>query len=778
MMCEKKDLVFYFPVAEVQKYHEPHLGAAYIQAFLKTKGIISTQVLPANHAGPQIIARTILSKQPSLVGMTCYDSNYYYTKLVARQIKKLRPDMPIIVGGPTATFSSDFILRDCNDIDICVKGEGEETVYELIKWKHSSLPLSKILGISWRSSNGKMQSTPDRISYGNLNASLDELPSPYLEDISVKSSQRLFLVTSRGCPFQCTYCSSPSLGNHRIRYHSEERVLHELTYINKILKYKGVIVFGDESFTVNREKTLSLCKAINSKGLQLRLLCQTRAEYLDKELLIMMRQAGVFKIDVGLESTCPRTLQTIGKIRSSGHTNNSRKGQEFVLKVAEAVRLCKEVGIIPMVNIITGLPGETESEAKETIKFVQSLKLRTYSHNYLRIYKGTKLYETHRQYGINIAPSVTGLPMITRHSFDVSRVRPLENSIICNQMLDEQENLAAMVSGSWNITEKPLGNVIIWSDYLSMKRIHTVQEFMGINDRLIYYKEEHKMEEREFKEWQKICVDECLPTINFQKLNIYKGNMHYNINKTGWPSMNYRVVPFSNLFDNTFKKSFIHKVYWPSGCSDFNVLRRLVENVTYFTSLGQNPFVDPNCIVSEACRWGFGKCNATEENFIIFREGERYPCLSAARAKLSLSPNLESAWKNNWATRGCESCKVKKRCPSCLALGDIELSKYCNFMRQMSDKLDRLDNNEALLNYFHYYLISEESFSEKSADRIINCLHEVFDYEQKDLLAINLKDINAIANNSQLPDITKLNILESIRLFIKHRKGYSRCQAS
>lgn len=99
-------------------------------------------------------------------------------------------------------------------------------------------------------------------------------------------------------------------------------------------------------------------------------------------------------------------------------------------------------------------------------------------------------------------------------------------------------------------------------------------------------------------------------------------------------------------------------------------------------------------------------------------------------------------------------------------------------MRQMSDKLDRLDNNEALLNYFHYYLISEESFSEKSADRIINCLHEVFDYEQKDLLAINLKDINAIANNSQLPDITKLNILESIRLFIKHRKGYSRCQAS
>ena len=161
-----------------------HLGAAYILAYLKKMDICAKQFIQREPVDLPALVEKIIDQKPKIVGFTCYETNYYFIKLISQALKKKNSSLIFIAGGPTATFSDELVMQDNPAIDICVRGEGEYTVYELVTQLKKSHDVSKIEGITYRLS-GKIIRTQDRplITNGHKGQELDIVPSPYLSSI-------------------------------------------------------------------------------------------------------------------------------------------------------------------------------------------------------------------------------------------------------------------------------------------------------------------------------------------------------------------------------------------------------------------------------------------------------------------------------------------------------------------------------------------------------------------------------------------------------------------
>ena len=420
---ESPEILFLCPNLD---YNQPwdftfteHLGASYIRAYLKEKEILATQFIYKQPVELNKLIPEILNYKTKIIGFTLYDTTYPIVKIISKRLKKINPNLIILAGGVTATFSDKFILENSPAIDICVRREGEYTVYELIEQLRNSRDISNVEGITYRS-NGQTIRNPDRpsIQSQEKGEELDILPSPVLSNVAILENN-FGLVTSRGCVYRCTYCNFASMSNWTIRYHSVERIISELKKLNGAIKHVPIF---DDTFTLNITRAKRICRRIIEEKINLTFWCQTRSDKVDGELLQLMYQAGFKIVTFGLESAVPRVLKTVQKVRTNLTVadNGLEPEKEFVRKLRENVKLAQEVGLDPEVNIIMGLPGATVEDEKETLAFVKDLKINSYLHHILNIYPGTELFETHDQYGIGLKASATGLPYNTYHSYDLT----------------------------------------------------------------------------------------------------------------------------------------------------------------------------------------------------------------------------------------------------------------------------------------------------------------------------------------------------------------------
>ena len=222
------DILFVFPPSPRKYEFGYHLGAGYVRSYLHQHSVETAQYITDHEKTIPSIVEDILSYKADIVGFTCYDANYPYVRLLSQYLKKKDPLITIVLGGPTATFSPHLVMGHTPEIDVCVRGEGEETVLALVKKGFSDL--EGIKGITFRSKS--IVDTVDRplISSGERGAELDGLPSPYLTGV-IPPDGSVGLLTGRGCVYHCTYCNFSTMFNHTIRYHSVDRVLAELALI-------------------------------------------------------------------------------------------------------------------------------------------------------------------------------------------------------------------------------------------------------------------------------------------------------------------------------------------------------------------------------------------------------------------------------------------------------------------------------------------------------------------------------------------------------------------
>lgn len=375
-------------LSKVGNYLQP-LGIAYIGAVLERAGfevkIIDAPVLGLNVE--EIIAET-KKYEPDFIGISSSTVSFYRTAELAKLLKKIT-DSPLIIGGPHVTALPEETMNS-SVFDIGTLGEGEETIVELIKTILKKGDLRKVSGIIFRQKKRLIKTSP-RCYISNL----DDLPLParhLMPELSVyhptpatyKKSPVGTVITSRGCPNQCSFCFRGVFGN-KWRYRLPENVVAEMEVL--VNKYGAKeIRFWDDTFNVNPSRVKKICKLIIKKKLNIPWTCLCRVNQIELSMLRLMKKAGCWQISFGIEAGNEKVLAEIDK----GITKQT---------VKKVIEMTEKEGIKSLGFFILGLPGETEETMTETINFAKSLPLDAANFTIATPYPGTKLWDLAKSKG-------------------------------------------------------------------------------------------------------------------------------------------------------------------------------------------------------------------------------------------------------------------------------------------------------------------------------------------------------------------------------------------
>ncbi|WP_456474597.1 B12-binding domain-containing radical SAM protein [Candidatus Pyrohabitans sp.] len=291
-----------------------------------------------------------LGDSSDVVGISCIFNMLPSVLMAVEELKKRHPEKKIILGGPGPTGVAEHILRHFPSVDVVVRGEGEKTIVELLD--RLDRDMKNVRGICYRDGNRVRVNPPqERIK------ELDTLPAYHR--IKFKEYANVGVMTSRGCPYRCSFCEVSPLWGHTNYQRSIENVMEELSLLRD--KY-GVesIRFCDDTFVLSRKRVLEFCSEIRKEGLDIRWACMGRVNLMDRELMGEMRRAGCRGVQYGVESGSNRVLQKINK----GFTK--QMAGDVILK---SVEYFEHV----ISTFIWGFPFESMEDFYETIFFMSSL---------------------------------------------------------------------------------------------------------------------------------------------------------------------------------------------------------------------------------------------------------------------------------------------------------------------------------------------------------------------------------------------------------------------
>lgn len=362
----------------------PHVGLAYLNAILEQRGfkawVIDTH--PFSSKWQALLSLSLKVTKPDVVGITSTTSTIYQAYEAAKIVKQILPHATVIIGGPHVTFLDEETLTECDGIDIIVRGEGEQTFADLLERLESGRSLKGTLGITYRGEDGGIYREPDRPLIEDLDAlpfpSYRQLPLDLYRSFGIRLPL-LPVVTSRGCPFKCSFCVSWKLNRGKWRTRSPMNVVDELEH--HVLTY-GVTDFSfvDDIFTLSRKRVKEICREIRRRKLEITWGCSARVDNVDPGLLLEMKKAGCRTIYFGVESRSPKTLKEMNKPLT-------------VERVTEAFGLCRRLGINTVASVILFWPTETRKDVEETMKFIRRLESDVAQFCIATPFPGTKLYE-------------------------------------------------------------------------------------------------------------------------------------------------------------------------------------------------------------------------------------------------------------------------------------------------------------------------------------------------------------------------------------------------
>lgn len=355
------------------------VGLGSLNAFLRKEGYRSRLANFSRYTWREI-AGLIAASPPAILGISQFTHNRFDSLRLARLTKEINPSCFVVLGGPHATHRFREVLSQNDSIDAVVLGEGEETFCELVgclKRKGGDEPDS-VRGIAYRHA-GSLVVTPPREPLADLDA-LPFSAACFDDAIGVDIHRQLeYLITSRGCPASCRFCSSPRFWGKTLHFRSPKSIVDEIKFIRD--RY-GLIYFSirDDTFTADRKRVLDFCRLLLQEKVYILWNCQSRVNAVDEEILFWMKRAGCECIQFGVESGSSKVLRTLGKSITP----------EQIRKAAECTR---RAGIHLSLYLITGIPGETEEDVQETLVLLDTLKASDGQVSPLAYYPGTALFE-------------------------------------------------------------------------------------------------------------------------------------------------------------------------------------------------------------------------------------------------------------------------------------------------------------------------------------------------------------------------------------------------
>ena len=362
---------------------QPPFGIAYIAAVLKTIGISSVLHDDNLHEYSEQQLRELLRKYKGViqaVGLTSVSTTLSQLSRVSRIAKEELPDTPVIVGGPHARLLPDDIIS-LPTVDVVFTSEAEMSIADYAKGKE----LSEIGGVCFKKDNDIV-----RNPFGNIVSNIDDIPFPAYDLFNIadyhttkgiaKRHPASYIITSRGCPYDCTFCSSKALNQtsgKKIRFRSPENVVEEIEWL---FKSHGVreLFFSDDMFTGNMRHLAGICEGLIKRNLDVIWVCMTHVNNINAEKLKLMKRAGCHQVCFGVESGDPYIQKVTNKNLD-------------LEKVRAVVRMTQEIGIDVRCSFMFGNQYETPDTMQHTIDFALSLKPEFASFNIATPFPGTYL---------------------------------------------------------------------------------------------------------------------------------------------------------------------------------------------------------------------------------------------------------------------------------------------------------------------------------------------------------------------------------------------------
>jgi len=388
----------------------PQLGLAYISGYLLAKGykvtVIDSSAEGLGKISPlkeypgysyqglthsDVISR--IPKQTRIIGFTSmFSGEWPVLRDLIIQTRESFPEALIVAGGEHITALTEYCLRDCPALDVCVRGEGEHTFYQLLEAYLGTGDFLDVPGIAYIKKEDQYQQNgnkPPRMK--DVKIPWPDWPEDYLEKFwragksyGVATERDMPFMLSRGCPFQCTFCSSPQMWTTKYNFRDLDDVMKEIKYYIKRYDITALQMY-DLTAIIKKQWAMEFCQRMIDEGIKLKwsLPDGTRSEALDKEVLIMMKKSNINYLVYAPESGSQRTLKKIKK-------------RVKLKRLIESVIEAKRLGLTVRTNVIIGFPHETWWDIIQTILFQMRNAIRGVDDVTIYIfspYPGTEIFD-------------------------------------------------------------------------------------------------------------------------------------------------------------------------------------------------------------------------------------------------------------------------------------------------------------------------------------------------------------------------------------------------
>ncbi|MFE7061186.1 B12-binding domain-containing radical SAM protein [Sutcliffiella sp. NPDC057660] len=356
------------------KYIHTNLAIRYLKAYAEPEYTVDLVEYTIKDPVMNIVS-DLIQKKPDVIGFSCYIWNIEETIKVMSMLKKVNPDLIIVLGGPEVTYDVSYWLDRLSDADFIVIGEGEITFKQLLEQLNGDKDFSSISGLAYRKDEEK------KISPQRNKVDLKELPSPYRfeEDLSQLGKRVTYFETSRGCPFSCQFClSSIEVG---VRYFDREKVKDDIRFLMD--NGAKTIKFVDRTFNISRSYAMEMFRFLideHKPGTVFQF--EITADIMRPEVIQFLNEeapAGLFRFEIGVQSTNDATNELV------------MRKQNFA-KLSRTVTMVKEGGKIDQhLDLIAGLPEENYDSFKNTFNDVFALRPEELQLGFLKMLRGTGL---------------------------------------------------------------------------------------------------------------------------------------------------------------------------------------------------------------------------------------------------------------------------------------------------------------------------------------------------------------------------------------------------
>lgn len=386
--CENEITAALPAVIKEERGCNPPLGLLYLAGYLEKFSTHKVTIIDAQveELSYQFLKSKIGAMNADVVGITAMTMTLIDVIKTVNMVNAVKPSIKIVLGGPHVHLYPQETISLAN-VDYLVIGEGEKTFKNLLDNIDDKAELRKIPGLVFKN-NGEIVNT----GFCLFSENLDEIPFParhlvpYKKYTSVLTGNDIIttMITSRGCPFKCTFCDRPHLGK-KFRARSADNIVEELEECTRM----GIntFLFYDDSFTINKKRVIEICEKIVERQLKINWNIRTRVDVVDEELIRRLSMAGCKGIHYGVESGTEKILKVLQK----GIT---------IEQIQKAFYLTTKYKIATLAYFMIGNPTETLEDIKASFQFMRKLKP-DYAHITVLIpFPGTKIYLDGQKQGV------------------------------------------------------------------------------------------------------------------------------------------------------------------------------------------------------------------------------------------------------------------------------------------------------------------------------------------------------------------------------------------